>query len=260
MGLRRRQEPQGQRVPARRPDQRRTCRSPTWSTRPCPTDAQFRAKYGKGNPAEFDLSEIDWDQSGRAPEPRGRGRGPDPQPARGRRVGPAPPERLLLRSPPRRQRHRRPDRPTVGRDGCGPLAHARGRTSSSPSSAARSTLLLDGSEAPFLNKPDNIDDRPPRQPPAPGGPGRQRPPRRGSSPTGIAYGARGVAGDVRPGAVPAGEAGIDHQRRGVQRHHRHREHPRRRDRSCSTRRSTSPAATPRRSRRASCSTIRVRSW
>jgi uncharacterized protein DUF839 len=30
------------------------------------TDAAFRAKYGEGTPAEFDLAEVDWDQSGAA--------------------------------------------------------------------------------------------------------------------------------------------------------------------------------------------------
>jgi uncharacterized protein DUF839 len=30
------------------------------------TDAAFRAKYGEGTPVEFDLSEVDWDQSGAA--------------------------------------------------------------------------------------------------------------------------------------------------------------------------------------------------
>ena len=34
-------------------------------------DAGFRARYGKGTPAEVDLSEVDWDQSGERAERRG---------------------------------------------------------------------------------------------------------------------------------------------------------------------------------------------
>ena len=28
------------------------------------SDSDFRAEYGKGRPVEFDLAEVDWDQSG----------------------------------------------------------------------------------------------------------------------------------------------------------------------------------------------------
>jgi hypothetical protein len=52
---------------------------------PVATDAQWRATYGKGTPADVDLSAVDWDQSARGPEPRGGGRRAHAQPHRGRR-------------------------------------------------------------------------------------------------------------------------------------------------------------------------------
>ena len=59
-------------------------------------DAGFRAKYGKGNPAEVDLSEVDWDQSASAQNLEATRRRAQPQPHRGWRLRSPPPRRLLL--------------------------------------------------------------------------------------------------------------------------------------------------------------------
>ena len=61
------------------------------------TDAEFRAKYGKGSGRRSTSAGGRLGPAPAPPERRGGGRGPDPQPDRGRRVGPAQPERLLLR-------------------------------------------------------------------------------------------------------------------------------------------------------------------
>ena len=37
------------------------------------TDAQYRAKFGKGTAARFDLAEVDWDAVGQPAEHRGHG-------------------------------------------------------------------------------------------------------------------------------------------------------------------------------------------
>lgn len=118
-------------------------------------DAEFRAKYGKGKPAEVDLSQVDWDQSGAAQnreaaaegltlnrvedgawDPRNRNdfyflttEGGDKTPAPGT---------------------------TSSRDGGG-LWKLSYEDANHPELGATLTLLLDGSEAPFLNKPDNMD-------------------------------------------------------------------------------------------------------
>ena len=124
-----------QRVRPRGLDERRTT-SLDVVTRPSPTDAEFRATYGKGPPAEFDLAEIDWDQSGARQNADAEVDGLIAEPDRGRPLGPEASERLLLPHHRGRQRRRpRAERPRRRR----PVAARASTTSSSRSSAARSS-------------------------------------------------------------------------------------------------------------------------
>ena len=62
--LRRHEARARQRVRTGRADERRSTRCSTSSTRPCPPTRSSGPRYGRGTPVEFDLAEVDWDQSG----------------------------------------------------------------------------------------------------------------------------------------------------------------------------------------------------
>ena len=117
------------------------------------TDAQFRAKYGKGKDARFDLSEVSWDQSGKAQNTEAAAEGITLNRIEDGAWDP---------------RHRRDyyfvtteggkgatTGGTSGRDGGG-LWRARFDDIEDPQQGGELELLLDGSEAPLLNKPDNM--------------------------------------------------------------------------------------------------------
>lgn len=120
------------------------------------TDAEFRAAYGKGKQAAVELAEVDWDQSGARQHAEGAADGLSLN-------------RIEDGSWDPRWRHRNDfyflttegqtgaPSPTglAGRDGGG-LWRLSFEDREHPEDGATLTLLLDGSEAPFLNKPDNM--------------------------------------------------------------------------------------------------------
>lgn len=125
------------------------------------TDPQFRAKYGKGKAVPFTLGSdevVDWDSSGARQNAEGAARGLslnriedgvfDPEHRNDYYV-------LTTEGAPGVV----PSEPAVTRDGGG-LWHIRFKDVDRPWLGGTIELLLDGSEAPFLNKPDNmgIDD------------------------------------------------------------------------------------------------------
>jgi hypothetical protein len=114
------------------------------------TDAELRDTHGKGSPAEFDLAEVDWDQPGAR------------QSAEAERKG-----LTLDRIEDGAWDPRHPDTvyfvtteggagATGSRDGGG-LWKLTFEDIEHPRRGGTIELLLDGSEAPGLNKPDNID-------------------------------------------------------------------------------------------------------
>jgi hypothetical protein len=128
-------------------------------------DAQFRTTYGKNNPAPFDLGpdeEVDWDQPGAAQNAQALERGLSLNRIEDGAFDPRHPEDFYFvtteggkGSPPNP-----PGTGTTGRDGGG-LWRLSYDDVERPWEGGTLTLLLDGSEAPFLNKPDNVgfDDR-----------------------------------------------------------------------------------------------------
>lgn len=121
------------------------------------TDAQFRAKFGKGKAVPFTLGsseEVDWDSSGARQNADAAARGLTLNRIEDGAFDP---------------RHRNdlyfvttegapgvvPSEPSVTRDGGG-LWHVHFKDVDRPEKGGTIELLLDGSEAPFLNKPDNV--------------------------------------------------------------------------------------------------------
>jgi secreted PhoX family phosphatase len=114
------------------------------------SDADFRDAYGKGTPAEFDLAEVGWDQSGAGQNDEAEAEG-----------------LTLFRIEDGSWQPRRPEifyfTTTEGgagasreRDGGG-LWKLTFEDIEQPRRGGTIELLLDGSEAPHLNAPDNVD-------------------------------------------------------------------------------------------------------
>ncbi|HJY25651.1 MAG TPA: alkaline phosphatase PhoX [Actinomycetes bacterium] len=121
------------------------------------TDAQFRTKFGKGKAVPFTLGGdelVDWDSSGARQNAEGTARGLtlnriedgvfDPRHRNDYYV-------LTTEGSPGVV----PSEPMVTRDGGG-LWHVHFKDIDKPWLGGTIELLLDGSEAPFLNKPDNM--------------------------------------------------------------------------------------------------------
>jgi hypothetical protein len=119
------------------------------------TDAGFRTKFGKGAPARFDLSEIDWDQSGNRQNIEASADGLTLNRIEDGAWDPRNPDDFWFVTT---EGGKGADVPTgnFGRDGGG-LWKMSFDDIESPWLGGTLTLMLDGSEAPFLNKPDNID-------------------------------------------------------------------------------------------------------
>lgn len=119
------------------------------------TDAQFRAKYGKGKPAEVDLAEVEWDQSGAAQNKEALADGLTLNRIEDGAWDPKNPSDFYFVTT---EGGKGADTPTglTGRDGGG-LWKLSFEDIERPELGGTLTLLLDGSEKPLLNKPDNMD-------------------------------------------------------------------------------------------------------
>lgn len=106
-------------------------------------DAQFRMKFGKGTPARFDLSEVDWDQSGADQNAEALTKGLSLNRIEDGAFDPQRPHDFYFVT-------------TAGGNGPGGgLWRARWDNIDNPAQGGTLTLLLDGSEG--LVSPDNID-------------------------------------------------------------------------------------------------------
>ena len=121
------------------------------------TDAEFRANYGKGNPAKFTLGkdeEVNWDRSGKRQNEDAKARGLTLNRIEDGEFDPRRPNDyyfLTTEGAPGTV----PGEPGVKRDGGG-LWRLRYKDIERPEKGGTLELVLDGSEAPFLNKPDNM--------------------------------------------------------------------------------------------------------
>ncbi len=121
------------------------------------TDAQFRATYGKGTPVPFDLGtaeEVDWDSSGLRQNTEAAARGLTLNRIEDGAFDPRNPNDYYFLTT--EGGGKVPSEAGVTRDGGG-LWRLRFKDIEQPSLGGTLELLLDGSEAPFLSKPDNME-------------------------------------------------------------------------------------------------------
>jgi hypothetical protein len=118
------------------------------------TDAQFRATIGKGKPAAFDLSNVDWDQSGARQNAEAAADGLSLNRIEDGVWDPRHPDTYYFLTT--EGGDTTPAEPGVTRDGGG-LWKVVFEDIERPELGGTIELLLDGSEAPHLNKPDNLD-------------------------------------------------------------------------------------------------------
>ena len=118
------------------------------------TDAGFRATYGKDTPARFALNEVNWNQNGNALNAEAKAKGLSLDRIEDSHWDPASPNDLYFLTT---ESGKGADTPTgrYGRDGGG-LWRMRFDDIERPRLGGTLTLLLDGSEEPLLNKPDNM--------------------------------------------------------------------------------------------------------
>jgi hypothetical protein len=121
------------------------------------TDAEFRATYGKGRPARFNLGPdetVGWDLSGARQNQIATARGLTLNRIEDGNFDPRHPEDFYFVTT-EGAPGVVPGEPSVARDGGG-LWRLRFTDVGKPERGGTLELLLDGSEAPFLNKPDNM--------------------------------------------------------------------------------------------------------
>jgi len=123
------------------------------------TDAQLRTKYGKGVPVDVDLANVDWDQSGASANREAKTDGLTLNRIEDGHWDPRRPNDYYFLTTEGGATTPAPGT-TIPRDGGG-LWRLRVEDVEEPELGGTLTLLLDGSEAPYLSKPDNmtIDDR-----------------------------------------------------------------------------------------------------
>ena len=122
------------------------------------TDALFRTTYGKNNPARFDLGpeeEVSWDQPGSAQNAEGAAEGLTLNRIEDGAFDPRHPEDFYFVTTEGSPGMVPGTNPPVSRDGGGVWRLSYDDVER-PWEGGTLTLLLDGTEAPFLNKPDNV--------------------------------------------------------------------------------------------------------
>jgi Bacterial protein of unknown function (DUF839) len=117
------------------------------------TDREFRTKYGKGVPVEFDLAEVDWDQSGLRQQVEAAADGLTLNRIEDGAWDPKHPDDFYFVTT--EGGGTASADPAIPRDGGG-LWKLTFEDIEHPSLGGTIELLLDGSEAPYLNKPDNV--------------------------------------------------------------------------------------------------------
>ena len=117
-------------------------------------DAQFRAKYGKNTPAAVDLSDVGWEQSGAKQNAEGRAEGLTLNRIEDGHWDPKNRNDFYFLTTEGGDKTPAPGT-TNSRDGGG-LWRLSYKDIENPKLGATLTLLLDGTEEPFLNKPDNM--------------------------------------------------------------------------------------------------------
>jgi Bacterial protein of unknown function (DUF839) len=118
-------------------------------------DAEFRATIGKGVPARFGINTVDWDQSGAAQNAEAKADGLTLNRIEDLHFDPRKPNVLYFVTTEGGDTTPNPADPTTSRNGGG-LWKVTFDDLSDPSEGGTIELLLDGSEAPYLSKPDNI--------------------------------------------------------------------------------------------------------
>jgi secreted PhoX family phosphatase len=118
------------------------------------TDAQFRAAYGTGKPAAFDVAEVEWDQSGARANAEAAADGFGLARIEDGAWDPRHPDVFYFVTTDGGGSTRVD--PLIARDGGG-VWKVTFEDIERPRLGGTIELVLDGSEAPFLNKPDNID-------------------------------------------------------------------------------------------------------
>jgi len=119
-------------------------------------DAQWRATYGKGTPGRVDLAEVDWNQSGLAQNVEGKADGLSLNRIEDGAFDPRSPDDYYFLTTEGGGTAENPALPGVTRDGGG-LWRLRFADVDRPELGATLELLLDGSEKPYLSKPDNME-------------------------------------------------------------------------------------------------------
>jgi hypothetical protein len=118
-------------------------------------EPQFRATYGKGVPVELTFNEVNTDQGGDAQNTEAAAKGLTLARIEDGAWDPANPRDFYFLTTEGGATFKAPGT-TPTRDGGG-LWRLRYRDIENPLAGATLTLVLDGSEAPYLNKPDNMD-------------------------------------------------------------------------------------------------------
>ena len=118
-------------------------------------DQEFRDTYGKGVPAQMDFEEVDWNQPGAAQNAEGATKGISLTRVEDGHWDPSNPRDFYFLTTEGGDTTTSPDLPGVSRNGGG-LWRLRFRDIEHPLKGATLTLLLDGSEKPYLSKPDNM--------------------------------------------------------------------------------------------------------